>query len=50
MEKGLAEGRNEAATRIAKALLQDGMERQRVIALTGVLADDLNAIAQEKAE
>ncbi len=41
MEKGLQQGKREEALRIAASMLADGIDRQTILRITGLTADDL---------
>lgn len=41
LEKGLQQGKREEALRIAASMLADGIDRQTILRITGLTADDL---------
>ena len=41
MEKGLQQGKREEALRIAASMLADGIDRQTILRITGLTADDV---------
>lgn len=43
MEKGLQQGKREEALRIAASMLADGIDRQTILRITGITADDIIA-------
>ena len=43
LEKGLQQGKREEALRIAASMLADGIDRQTILRITGITADDIIA-------
>lgn len=41
LERGLQQGKREEALRIAASMLADGIDRQTILRITGLTADDL---------
>lgn len=46
IEKGRSEGKREAALKIARTMLQKGLEHKTIMELTGLTSDDLAEIQQ----
>ncbi|EPF0317403.1 ISNCY family transposase, partial [Enterobacter chuandaensis] len=44
IEKGRSEGEREATLKIARTMLQSGIDRNTVMAMTGLTEDDLQRI------
>ncbi|EAZ1917944.1 ISNCY family transposase, partial [Salmonella enterica] len=44
IEKGRSEGKREATLKIARAMLQNGIDRNTVMKMTGLTEDDLAQI------